>query len=99
MSQATVFGIALAAPPLNAGVMWLDARPRPMRLLARALIVVVLLASGCRPNAVDSNERGVPNELVLDSGRVIPIVELSHDAERGHLELEYVTEYRILEDH
>jgi hypothetical protein len=51
------------------------------------------------PSGVDLNGRGVPEELVLDSGRVIPIIGLPHDAERRHLELEYVTEFRILEDH
>jgi hypothetical protein len=63
---------------------------------ALAVVFFVLLAPGCRRSVVDTNESGVPKELVLDSGRVIPIVELSHDAERGHLELEYVTEFRIL---
>jgi hypothetical protein len=79
--------------------MWLDARLRLRRRFLGAVVFVVLLSLGCRSNVVDTKEGGAPKELVLDSGRVIPIVELSHDAERRHLELEYLPEFRILEDH
>lgn len=77
--------------------MCLDA-PLLLNRIPAVAVSFLLFSVACRPGAHDG-DAGEIDELVLESGEVIGIIEFSHDVDGETLELEYKTKHRILEDH